>query len=59
LYSYVRFATCASLIAFTSIVGVGALMLLSRALERPLVVSAEAPDPAAPRGVPQLSNPGS
>jgi hypothetical protein len=47
LYPYVRFATCASLIAFIGVVGVGALVLLPRAVERPLVVSAETPDSTA------------
>src|SRR5260370_9941791 len=41
LYPYVRFATCGFLIVFTSIVGVGALMLLSRAVKRPLLASTE------------------
>jgi hypothetical protein len=41
LYPYVRFATCACLIIFASIVGVGALVLLPRAVERPLLASTE------------------
>jgi hypothetical protein len=41
LYPNVRFATCASLIIFASIVGVGALVLLPRAIERSLVASTD------------------
>jgi hypothetical protein len=47
VYPHLRLATCASLIAFTGIVGIGAPLMLSRAVERPLVVSAEAPYPTA------------
>jgi hypothetical protein len=41
LYPYVRFATCGFLIVFTSIVGVGAPTLLSRAVKWPLLASTE------------------
>jgi hypothetical protein len=47
LYSHLRFATSASLIAFGSMIVVGMLMLLPLAVERPLVASAEDP-PAIP-----------
>jgi hypothetical protein len=42
LYPRVRFATCACLIAFLGIVGIGAPMLFFRTLERPLAANAEA-----------------
>jgi len=47
VYSHLRFVTAASLIAFGSIIGVGALALLPAALERPRVAGAEIPDPPA------------
>jgi len=68
VYPHVRFdvrldlrsATCASLIAFTGIVAAGAPMLLSLAVERPLLVSAEAPYPTAlaPRSTPLIAERG-
>jgi hypothetical protein len=50
LYTYVRFATCACLIIFASIVGVGALVLLPRAVERPLPANTK----ISPRGMPTV-----
>ncbi len=49
LYSYVRFAAAASLIAFGSIISVGALVLVPPAVERLLVARAEiSHQPATP-----------
>jgi hypothetical protein len=56
LYSYVRFAAAASLIAFGSIIGVGALVLVPPAVERLLLARAEISHP--PREVPSLAEPG-
>ncbi len=62
MYSYVRFAAAAALIAFGSIIGVGALVLVPPAVERLLLARAEIshqPAETMPRReVPSLSEPG-
>src|SRR6266852_38171 len=55
LYPYVRFATCAFLIIFAGIVGVGAVVLLPRAVERLLLASTE----ISRRGMPSVAKSGS
>jgi hypothetical protein len=55
LYPYVRFATCASLIIFTIIVGVGALVLLPRAVDRSVLAGTE----SSRRGMPSVAESGS
>jgi hypothetical protein len=51
----VRFATCASLVIFASLVGVGTLVLLPRAVERPLLAGTE----ISHRGMPTVVEGGS
>jgi hypothetical protein len=47
LYSFVRFAAAAALIAFGGIIAVGALMLIPTAAQRVLVAGGETPRPPA------------
>jgi hypothetical protein len=47
LYSHLRFATAASLIAFGGLIGVGVPALLVSTVERPLVARADVSDPTA------------